>query len=103
MTKIFSLAEKSNLISLVELFHNRVTYKCLATFNFDGSIRKTRKYKALEKFNVSPAANYLLEYSCLVDTGFIWRLATTAFADRGIVRRYESEYTRGDFRKKVFL
>ena len=90
---IFSLAQKSNLINLGKLFHNRVTYDCLATFNFDGSMRKTRKYKALEKCNVSPTTNYLREYSCLVDTGFIWTLATTAPADTAIVRRYESEYT----------
>ena len=34
----FNLAEKSNLIDLVELFCNRVACECLATFNFDGSV-----------------------------------------------------------------
>ena len=32
------LQKKSNLIDLVELFRNRVTYECLAAFGFDGSI-----------------------------------------------------------------
>ena len=33
--------------------------------------------------------------------GFIWRLATPTPADRETVRRYRSEYTWGDFSKKV--
>ena len=79
---IFSLAKKSNLIDLVELFRNRVTYECLATFNFDGSLRKTQKSKALEKCNMSPTANCPREQVCLVDMGFICRLATPTAADR---------------------
>ena len=35
---LFNLAGKSNIIDLWELFRNRVTYECLATFNFDGSM-----------------------------------------------------------------
>ena len=47
----------------MELFHNRVTCEYLATFNFDGSKRKSKKSKALEKCNMSPTANYLREYA----------------------------------------
>ena len=102
LISIFNLAEKkNNLIDLLELFSNRVTYECLATFNFDGSMRKTQKSKALEKCNMSPTANCPREYVCLVEMSFIWRLATPTPADREIVRRYGSEYTWGDFGRKV--
>ena len=40
LISIFNLAEKSNLIDLVELFCNRVPYECLAAFNFDDSMWK---------------------------------------------------------------
>ena len=49
LISISNLAEKSNLIDLVEHFCNRVNYECPAAFNFDGSIQKTQKSKALEK------------------------------------------------------
>ena len=64
LISIFNLAEKNNLIDLVELFWNRVTYECLATFNFDSSMRKTQKSKALEKCNMSPTANCPREHVC---------------------------------------
>ena len=64
-------------------------------------MRKTQKSKALEKCNMSPTANCPREYVCLVDMGFIWRLATRTPADREIVRRFGSEYTWEDFGKKV--
>ena len=67
----------------------------------DGSMRKTQKSKALEKCNMSPTANCPREYVCLVEMSFIWRLATPTPADREIVCRYGSEYTWGDFGKKV--
>ena len=98
---IFSLAKKSNLIDLVELFRNRVTYECLATFNFDGLMQKNQKSEALEKCNMSPTANCLRESVFLVDMSFIWRRATPTPADREIVHGYGSEYTWGDFGKKV--
>ena len=101
LISIFNLAEKSNLIDLVKLFRNRVFYECLSTFNFNGSMRKTQKSKALEKCNMSPTANCPREYICLDDMGFIWRLATPTPADREIVCRYGSDYTQGDFGKKV--
>ena len=88
LTSILDLGEKSNLIGLVELFRNRVTYECLATFNYDGSMRKTHKSKALEKCNMSPAASCPREYVCLVDIGFIWRPPTPTPADREIVHGY---------------
>ena len=57
LISIFNLAEKSNLIDLVELFCNRVAYECLAMFNFDGSMQKPQKSKALEKCIMSATAN----------------------------------------------
>lgn len=51
---IFNLAKERNLIDLVELFCNRVTYACLATFNFGGSVQKTKEDKALKKCSMSP-------------------------------------------------
>ena len=64
-------------------------------------MQKTQESKALEKCNMSRTANYPREYVCFFDMGFIWRLATPTPADREIVRRYGSEYTWGDFGKKV--
>ena len=101
LISIFDLAEKSNLIALVELFRNRVTYDCFAAFNFGGSMQKTPKSKPLEKSKLSPTANCPLKYVCLVDMGLIWRLATTTSADREIVHRYGSESAWRDFGKKV--
>ena len=46
----------------MELFRNRVTYECLAAFNFDGSMRKSQKSKGLEKWNMSPTANCPRKY-----------------------------------------
>ena len=82
LISIFSIAEESNLIVLVELFHNRVTYGCLVAFNFDGSIRNTQKSKALEKCNMFLTTNRPREYVSLVNMGFIWRLATPTPANR---------------------
>ena len=61
----------------MELFRNRVTYECLAAFNFDSSMRKPQKSKALEKCNMSPTANCPREYveavvqSCSVKKVFL--------------------------------
>ena len=50
---------------------------------------------------MSLTANCPREYVCLVNMAFIWGLATPTPADREIVRRYGSEYTWGDFGKKI--
>ena len=101
LLSILNLAEENNIIDLVELFRNRITYECLSVFNSDGSMRKTQKSKALEKCNMTPIVTPPREYVALVDMGFIWRLATPTPADRELTRRCGSEYTWGDFGKKV--
>ena len=62
LASIINSTEKSNLINLVELKSNKVTFDSLIAFNLDGSMRKTQKSKALEKCNMSPTANCLPEY-----------------------------------------
>lgn len=42
---IFNLAKERNLIDLVELFCNRVTYACLATFNLVVQCKKLRRIR----------------------------------------------------------
>ena len=71
LISIFRLAEKIGLIELVELFRSRAFYQCFSTFNFDDSMWKTQKDKALEKCIMSPTTNCPREYVCLVDMGFI--------------------------------
>ena len=100
LLSIFNLAEKSKLIDLGELFRHRVTSECLGAFNFDGSMRKTQKSKTLETFDLSPV-DCPRNYVCLVDMGYIWRIASPTREDREIVRRCGLEYTWGDYAKKV--
>ena len=94
LPSVFTLAEKSHLIDLSELFRHRVTIECLASLNFDGSMRKTQKSKALEKFDLS-SVDSPRDYVCLLDMGFIWRQATPTADDREVSRRSGSEYTWG--------
>ena len=50
---------------------------------------------------MSPTVSCPCGYVCFVNMGFIWRLATPTPADREIVNKYGSEYTWGDFGKKI--
>ena len=101
LLSILNLAEKNNIIDLVELLRNRITYECLSVFNSDGSMRKNQKSKVLDKCNMTSIVTPPCEYVALVHMGFIWRLATPTPADRELTRRCGSAYTWGDFGKKV--
>ena len=72
LASIINSTEKSNLINLVELKSNKVTFDSLIAFNLDGSMRKTQKSKALEKCNMSPTANCLPEYVWQRNCSQLW-------------------------------
>ena len=40
LLSIVNIAEKNNMIDLVDLLSNRITFECLSVFNSDGSMRK---------------------------------------------------------------
>ena len=101
LLSIFNLAEESNLIDLVQLMGNRITNECLSVFNFDGSMRKNQKSKALQSCTMTPHSSNPKDYIALIDMGFIWRLATPTPDDREFALRCGTEYKWGDFGKKV--
>ena len=85
LLSILNLAEESNLIDLVQLMGNRITNECLSVFNFDGSMRKNQKSKALQSCTMTPHSSNPKDYIALIDMGFIWRLATPTPDDREFV------------------
>ena len=62
LISIFNLADKCQIVNMIEFFRNRVTTECLGAFNPDGSMRKTQKSQTLEKFSLTPVTysrNYI--------------------------------------------
>ena len=95
LVAIFNLAEKNKLIDLATILQNRVTEECLSVYNVDGSMRKTKKSKLLEKFLLTPVLEVPREYASLIDMGYIWRLATPTPEDKESIHRDGLDYTWG--------
>ena len=73
--------------SLEDILEYRLTVECLSMYYVNGSQRKPAKSKLLKHLNLNTVVNIPVEYSSIVDMGFIWRLATPTADDRAIVKR----------------